>query len=51
MAAAESRRVLREAYPADPRDALESLSGTATWPGSAMLWGRIETNPPRLSWD
>ncbi len=50
-AAAEARRQLREAYPADPRDALDSLVGTATWPGPAMLWARLEGDSPRLSWD
>lgn len=48
--AAETRRQLREAYPADPRDALESLAGSAAWPGPTMLWARLETDPPRLSW-
>lgn len=37
-----SRRLLREAYPADPRDALASLTGTAAWPGPALLWARID---------
>ena len=32
------RRQLGTAYPADGRDALEALSGTAAWPGAAMLW-------------
>ena len=50
-AAVEARRQLREAYPADPRDALESLVGTAAWPGAALLWARLETDPPRLSAD
>ena len=49
--ATAARRVLREAYPADPRDALESLLGTTGWPGPAMLWGRLETDPPRLTTD
>ncbi len=37
-----SRRLLRETYPADPRDALEAISGTAAWPGAALLWARID---------
>jgi hypothetical protein len=40
-AAAEARRLFREAYPADPRDAVEALAGTAPWPGAAMVWARI----------
>jgi hypothetical protein len=47
-AAASARRLLREAYPADPRDALEALTGTATWPGSAMLWARIDRGRAEL---
>jgi hypothetical protein len=35
-------RLLREAYPADPRDALEALTGAATWPGPALVWARID---------
>jgi transcriptional regulator with XRE-family HTH domain len=38
-----ARRQLREVYSADPRDALEALGGTtATWPGSALLWARVD---------
>jgi len=40
--AADARRLLREAYPADPRDALDALTGTAAWPGAALLWARID---------
>jgi hypothetical protein len=47
-AAAAARRVLREAYPADPRDALEALTGTAAWPGSAMIWARLGKGGARL---
>lgn len=47
-AAAEARRMLREAYPADPRDALEALTGTAAWPGPAMIWARLDKGGPRL---
>lgn len=32
------RHLLRTAYPASGRDALESLRGTASWPGPAILW-------------
>lgn len=41
-AVAAARRLLREAYPADPNDALESLTGTAAWPGPALLWARTD---------
>jgi transcriptional regulator with XRE-family HTH domain len=47
-AASDARRQLREAYPADPRDALEALTGTAAWPGSALLWARIDGSRPEL---
>lgn len=38
--ARENRRQLAVAYPADPRDALESICATAAWPGAAVLWAR-----------
>jgi len=47
-AAAAAHRLLREAYPADPRDALESLTGIAPWPGPALLWARIDAGTARL---
>ena len=47
-AAALARRTLGAAYPADPRDALEALTGTATWPGPAMIWARIDRGRPAL---
>ena len=34
----EHRRLLRTAFPGDGRDALESLTGVAAWPGAAILW-------------
>lgn len=36
--AEEYRRVLRTAYPADPDDALASLTRGDAWPGPALLW-------------
>jgi transcriptional regulator with XRE-family HTH domain len=36
--AAEFRRLLRTAYPADATDALAALSGPDNWPGPALLW-------------
>jgi hypothetical protein len=47
-AASAARRALAVAYPADPRDALDALTGTATWPGPALLWARIDGGPHRL---
>lgn len=48
-AADAARRQLREAFPADPRDALEALgTAPARWPGPAMLWARLDADPPRL---
>jgi transcriptional regulator with XRE-family HTH domain len=46
--AAAARRLLREAYPADPRDALEAITGTATWPGAALVWARIDRGRSEL---
>ncbi|HEU0244391.1 MAG TPA: helix-turn-helix transcriptional regulator [Candidatus Limnocylindrales bacterium] len=46
--AVAARRQLREAYPADPRDALEALTGDGAWPGAAMIWARLEGPEPRL---
>lgn len=49
--AEEHRRLLRAAYPADPRDALEALRGPGTWPGPAILWAattRAGGGPYRL---
>jgi transcriptional regulator with XRE-family HTH domain len=40
--ARDTRRLLAAAYPADPRDALDALTGTAAWPGPALLWVRLE---------
>jgi hypothetical protein len=36
--AAEFRRILRLAYPADPIDALSSLTRGDAWPGPSILW-------------
>jgi transcriptional regulator with XRE-family HTH domain len=47
-AASAARRVLAAGYPADPRDALDALTGTATWPGPAILWARIDHGIHRL---
>ena len=47
-AASDARRLLRAAYPADPRDALDALTGTVAWPGSALLWARIDRGRAEL---
>jgi len=47
-AAASARRVLLAAYPADPRDALAALLGSAAWPGAAIVWARIDGDRPAL---
>ena len=47
-AASAARRVLAEAYPADPRDVLDALAGTAAWPGPALVWARIDGGETRL---
>lgn len=44
----DARRLLREAYPADPRDALDALTGTAAWPGPALIWARIDRGHAEL---
>ena len=36
--AAEFERQLRVAYPAHPDDAIAALTGTAPWPGPALVW-------------
>ena len=43
--AREFARQLRLAYPAHPDDALAALTGTAPWPGPAMVW--VELNGAR----
>ena len=46
--AAEFERQLRIAYPAHPDDALAALSGTAAWPGAAMIWAVLDGSETRL---
>jgi transcriptional regulator with XRE-family HTH domain len=40
--------VLRAAYPADPRDIVVALTGTAPWPGAGILWMDVEGGRARL---
>ncbi|MBI2782459.1 MAG: helix-turn-helix transcriptional regulator [Chloroflexi bacterium] len=46
--ALEFARQLALAYPAHPEDALAALTGTAAWPGSAMLWAQINLDRVRF---
>ena len=46
--ATEFARQLRVAYPAHPDDAIEALTGTAAWPGPAMVWMAIDARGARL---
>jgi transcriptional regulator with XRE-family HTH domain len=48
VVAEAARRQLRDAYPADPCDALEALAGSAAWPGAAMIWAQLDGPDPRL---
>jgi hypothetical protein len=45
--AAEYGSQLRAAYPAHPDDALEALTGTAPWPGPALLWVSLDARGAR----
>jgi transcriptional regulator with XRE-family HTH domain len=44
----EFARQLALAYPAHPEDALASLTGTAPWPGAAMIWADIKPERVRF---
>lgn len=48
VVAREFARQLRLAYPAHPDDALASLTGTAPWPGPAMVWVELNGKRSRL---
>ena len=47
-AAAAAANQLRVAYPGHPDDALEALTGTASWPGPSIVWAREERGSVRL---
>jgi hypothetical protein len=47
--AQEFGRQLRVAYPAHPDDALAALTGTAPWPGSALVWAVLDGPRSRLA--
>lgn len=46
--ASEFATQLRVAYPAHPDDAIASLTGTAPWPGPALVWAITEQGRARL---
>lgn len=46
--AATFDRQLRVAYPAHPADALAALTGTAPWPGPALVWAVLDGPRSRL---
>jgi transcriptional regulator with XRE-family HTH domain len=48
LIAADARRQLHEAFPSDPRDALEALASAAPWPGPTLVWARLDGPRPRL---
>lgn len=41
-------RQLVAAYPAHPADAVASLTGTAPWPGPALVWAEVEPDRVRF---
>ena len=46
--AADFAHQLRAAYPAHPDDALAALTGTAPWPGPALVWSVVDARGTRL---
>jgi transcriptional regulator with XRE-family HTH domain len=44
----EFQRQLAAAYPGHPADAMAALTGTARWPGSALVWAEIEPSRVRF---
>jgi len=44
----EFQRQLAAAYPAHPADALAALTGTAAWPGPALVWAELERDRVRF---
>ena len=44
----EFQRQLRVAYPAHPDDALAALTGTAPWPGHALVWIAVDPRGTRF---
>jgi hypothetical protein len=46
--AAEFAAQLALAYPAHPQDAMSALTGTTAWPGSALVFARIDADQVRF---
>ncbi len=46
--ASEFARQLRVAYPAHPDDAVAAITGTAAWPGPALVWASLDGAAPRF---
>lgn len=44
----EFARQLALAYPAHPEDALAALTGRASWPGSTLIWAKIDATGVRF---
>ena len=44
----EFGRQLAAAYPAHPADAMAALTGSAPWPGAALVWAEIEAHRVRF---
>jgi hypothetical protein len=47
--AADFAAQLRVAYPAHPDDALAAVTGTAPWPGPAILWATLDARGARFA--
>jgi hypothetical protein len=47
--AAEFARQLRLACPVHPDDALAALTGTAPWPGAALVWVTLDARGARFA--
>ncbi len=47
-AVSDARRLLRDAYPANPADAFASLTGQSPWPGASLCWVQIDGPRPAL---
>ncbi len=46
--AAAFTQQLRVAFPAHPEDALAALTGTAPWPGAALVWATVDRSGVRI---
>ena len=46
--ATEFAKQLALAYPVHPEDAMAALTGTAPWPGAALVWAQVEPDRVRF---